>query len=262
MSTVKIGQVWADKDKRRSRDVEILSLHKRGTGSVAKVRNLKTGAESEISVSRIASQFTLAWEKGNEPGAVRHLTREQWLTEAVKSITEGVLFKHTVPETRVSVGWPGGRGPKRNTIGQCWPGDAANDNVSQIFISPVLEDPIEVLETLAHEVIHAIIQKTGRSGHGADFGAIAREIGLEGKLTATHAGDELRAKLEKVAEDLGVYPHSAIKQSEKQKTQKTFMLKVVSRTEPDYFVRMTRTKIEEYGLPLDPWGEQMELEEN
>ena len=78
--------------------------------------------------------------------------REQWLETAIELMkphfTEsipGVEF----PKVRVSVGWPGGKSGPR-TIGQCWAPFAATDNVSQIFISPVLDDPILVLATLAH----------------------------------------------------------------------------------------------------------------
>ena len=39
-------------------------------------------------------------------------------------------------------------------------------------------------------------------------------------------------------------------------------LKYVSRTEPDYFVRMTQTKLDEYGAPLCPChSKKMEVEE-
>ena len=39
------------------------------------------------------------------------------------------------------------------------------------------------------------------------------------------------------------------------------MLKVVSINDPEFFVRMTVSKIDEYGFPRDPWGDEMELEE-
>ena len=136
--------------------------------------------------------------------------REQWLETAIELMkphfTEsipGVEF----PKVRVSVGWPGGKhGPR--TIGQCWAPFTAADNVSQIFISPVLDDPAIVLTTLAHELIHAIDEN--KSGHKGAFGVMARAIGLEGRLTATVAGETLSAVLATILEKLGPYPHAAI----------------------------------------------------
>lgn len=42
-------------------------------------------------------------------------------------------------------------------------------------------------------------------------------------------------------------------------TQVTYMRKLVSPINPHYFLRMTVGKLEEYGYPRDPWGNQMEL---
>ena len=136
--------------------------------------------------------------------------REQWLETAIELMkphfTEsipGVKF----PKVRVSVGWPGGK-PGPRTIGQCWAPFAATDNVSQIFISPVLDDPILVLATLAHELVHAIDEN--KSGHKGAFGVMARAIGLEGRLTATVPGETLTAVLATILEKLGAYPHAAL----------------------------------------------------
>ena len=136
--------------------------------------------------------------------------REQWLETAIELMkphfTESIPGVE-IPKVRVSVGWPGGKhGPR--TIGQCWAPFAATDNVSQIFISPVLDDPIIVLATLAHELIHAIDEN--KSGHKGAFGVMARAIGLEGRLTATVPGETLTAILATILEKLGAYPHAAI----------------------------------------------------
>lgn len=136
--------------------------------------------------------------------------REQWLETAIELMKPhfaesipGVEF----PKVRVSVGWPGGKSGPR-TIGQCWAPFAATDNVSQIFISPVLDDPIIVLATLAHEFIHAIDEN--KSGHKGAFGVMARAIGLEGRLTATVAGEALTAVFMTILEKLGTYQHAAL----------------------------------------------------
>ena len=136
--------------------------------------------------------------------------REQWLESAIELLKPhfeesipGVQF----PKVRVSVGWPGGRSGPR-TIGQCWAPFAAADNVAQIFISPVIGDPIHVLHVLAHEFIHAIDEN--KNGHTGPFGTMARAIGLEGRLTATTAGTELLEVLQGILAKLGAYPHAAL----------------------------------------------------
>ena len=206
-------------------------------------------------------------EKNTEPVgdmdlAKKHATREQWLSAAVVKLREGTFAPdHTVPEVRVSVGWPGGRGPKQNRIGECWQPDSSADGIGQIFISPVLSDPVEVLATLTHELVHAINHKDGDNGHRAPFKRIAESVGLEGKMASTHAGEALAEKLEAIGNMLGKYPHAAISLESKPKVQKTYMLKFVSPEEPDFFVRMTKGKYEEYGAPRDPWGNEMEQEQ-
>lgn len=268
MTTVKIGQVWRDKDKRRGTVIEIINTYEYDSGEVLA---LVVGTEQErtYNVERLQKRWELVSEKvdaesehaGDQDLPKIHETREQWLRTAVTKLSEDIFGDdYEVPEVRVSVGWPGGRGPKTNTIGQCWPGDSSADGVGQIFISPVLVDPIAVLETLVHELIHAINHKDGDTGHRTAFKRIADPIGLEGKLTATHAGPELADKLSMVSEELGEYPHAAINVADKPKVQKTYMLKFVSPTEPDFFVRMTASKLEEYGAPRDPWGNEMEQE--
>jgi predicted Zn-ribbon and HTH transcriptional regulator len=62
-----------------------------------------------------------------------------------------------------------------------------------------------VIADVAHELIHAF--DDCESGHQGFFAHVARYIGLEGKLTQTHAGDELRADLQELVDMLGDYPH-------------------------------------------------------
>jgi hypothetical protein len=135
-------------------------------------------------------------------------TREAWLTSAVAQLApQFASLGSPLPPTRVSVGWPGGRNPA-STIGQCWAPSAASDGVQQIFISPMLIDPPDVLAVLTHELCHAA--DGCEHGHKGLFARLARGIGLEGKLTATHAGDDLKARLNTLSTELGAYPHAAI----------------------------------------------------
>lgn len=182
-------------------------------------------------------------------------TREEWLVEGVAHLT--ALFDQigeTVPAVKVSVGWPGGRGRKNSVIGQCWHKDASTDGVAQIFVSPVLDDAVRVLDVLTHEIVHAIDENA--SGHKGNFARIAKAVGLEGKMTATVAGEGLKDVLEKTAEALGDYPHAALVNpgdgADGPKKQGTRMLKVECAEGSGYKVRMTRQWIDEVGAPICP----------
>src|SRR3954470_1817834 len=106
--------------------------------------------------------------------AIRPLTRELWLERAVLAL-QPLFAEHdiTLPAVRVSVGWPsrGGTGTTKRVIGQCWKGMVAADGVQQIFLSPVLDDVSKVLETLVHELIHAV--DDCESGHRGAFAKMA-----------------------------------------------------------------------------------------
>lgn len=97
------------------------------------------------------------------------------------------------------------------------------------------------------------------NGHKGNFTRIARAIGLEGKMTATHAGEALGRILADVAADLGDYPHAALTPAlSGVKKQSTRMIKVVC-PEDGYIVRTT-AKWLEVGMPSCPCGTQMEAE--
>jgi hypothetical protein len=196
--------------------------------------------------------------------STKYETREAWLEAAALRVTR--LFKNInieVPSVRVSVGWPskGGLSSKNRTIGQCWKADISEDGVPQIFISPTLDGAgLTVLATLVHELIHA--WDDCESGHKGEFARVAKQIGLQGKMTATYVEDDsnLGQKLAAVMQDLGDYPHSALSVEAMQKQrpkQTTRMLKLVTPDCCDYTVRTTAKWIEE-GLPMCPHGITME----
>ncbi|MFI7069515.1 hypothetical protein [Micromonospora sediminicola] len=180
-------------------------------------------------------------------------TREAWLVGAVDALRP--LFAEvgeTVPAVRVSVGWPGGKGKKNTVIGQCWASWTAADKVSQLFVSPVLDDAVRVLDVLAHELVHAVDDCA--SGHKGRFAKIAKGIGLTGKMTATVAGEELKARLAEIADKLGPYPHAKLSTPAAgagEKPQTNRQLKVEC-PESGYIARTTKKWLEEVGAPLCP----------
>lgn len=193
--------------------------------------------------------------------SIKFQTREEWLTEAAARIMPIIddveVDRDALPEVRVSVGWPGGRGKKSNVIGQCWAPAASADGVAEVFISPTLarEEPTKVLATLAHELCHAADRN--ESGHKGRFIKLAKGIGLTGKMTTTTAGEEMEEVLKEIASHLGDYPHGALLNvspdgKESHPKQSSRMLKVECAQGSGYIVRMTRKWLDEYGTPSCP----------
>ena len=136
------------------------------------------------------------------------LTREAWLDNAV-GLLSPIFTKrgYLVPRVKVSCGFAS-TGLRSRTIGQCWSSKSSEDGVNQIFISPELSDPIEVLDTLTHELVHAVDDCEHR--HGPEFKSIALGVGLEGKMRQASAGADLLSKLKEVSKQLGDYPHAKL----------------------------------------------------
>jgi hypothetical protein len=135
-------------------------------------------------------------------------TREQWLKEAILALTP--LFKekgYAIPRCHVSCGFAS-TDVKRGHIGQCWSTKASTDKVNQIFISPGLSDSVEVLDTLMHELVHAVDDCQHK--HGPVFKKMALKLGMKGPMRNAGAGPELKAKLEQLAANLGAYPHAKL----------------------------------------------------
>lgn len=203
--------------------------------------------------------------------AAIHATREAWLHAAIDKLsrtefeaarrragapqedrtTERTLVTYLPPASiRASVGFPYGvRGSKtgKGAIGQYWPGALIADAVPHVYISPVLGDPLRVLDVLVHELVHAARPK---AGHGTAFKQLALAVGLTGKMTCTVASPELKARLQTLAESLGEYPHgAAIPNARPGKKQTTRMIKLEC---PDcgMIARTTRQWLRDSGAPL------------
>ena len=138
--------------------------------------------------------------------------REPWLAEA----SHLLLHDHILPlmpalpapPVRVPVGYPRGSRGGRSSFGACYPRAQSADGSNEIYISPELSDPYDVLSVLAHELCHAA--DDCRDGHRGRFVRLARGIGLEGPLTATHAGAELVSVFAGILQMVGTYPHAAL----------------------------------------------------
>jgi hypothetical protein len=91
--------------------------------------------------------------------------------------------------------------------------------------------------------------------HRGPFPKAARAIGLEGKMTATVAGETLKTRLRGLIEQLGEYPHARLIASNRPKTQGTRMI-LLRCPDCGYQVRTTQKWIE-VGLPVCPCGTEM-----
>lgn len=186
--------------------------------------------------------------------------REAWLTEAANLMLDDKIMPlvekywnatHTEqqydrPEFRISIGFPKhSRGGK--AIAVCFVKEASSDGVNEIFINPEIDDPIEVMEAMAHELIHAV--DNGESGHQHFFALMARKLGLDGKLTSTHAGDALRKTLEEYAQLLGEFPHNKMVMDKAHKKDGTRQLKVqCHRSDCGFLFRTSASQRSKLGL--------------
>lgn len=190
-------------------------------------------------------------------------TREAWLTSAGHKLRTFIFSDHEIPEFRVSVGWPGGRGKKSSTIGQCWSTACAEDGLAQVFVSPVVKAEIEVLRVLVHEMIHVF--DNCEHGHRGTFLQIFKAIGMTGKATECEAGAELLEKLGEIVKDLGPYPHAALRSSTPgakigEPKQKSRQLQVKCKT-CGYIARTTRMWLDDVGAPICPCSNEPMEEE-
>lgn len=183
------------------------------------------------------------------------MNREAWLEAAVNNLRPIFLgHGYTLPELRVSVGWPssGGLAQKKRTIGQCWFGATAADGKPQLFISPLLDDakaPQGVLATLVHELCHVAAGPDAK--HGQKFVKVMKKLGLEGKPTATTAGADLLVRFEQtLCELVEPFPHSRLVPLKEPKTQTTRMRKCEC-DQCGFLVRLTQKWLD-VGLPICP----------
>ena len=153
-------------------------------------------------------------------------TREEWLIQASEELRgEFDMIALNCPgaippkEIRVSCGWPSRKGTARKNrrTGECWPFDVTPDGVPQLFISPVLNEPLAVLSTLVHEIGHAYFGT--KTGHRRRWQDLMGKIGYQ--YPANVAGEALTERLNVLAGALGPYPHEPLTPRDSARTQTT-----------------------------------------
>jgi hypothetical protein len=215
----------------------------------------------------IAPVLTLPKREAPKLGAAI-ASREDWLGAATTLIAQVLADRADleVPAVRVACGWPsrGGTKAKNRTLGECWNPEASGDAHAEVFISPMENDALRVVQILTHELIHACLPKG--TGHKGPFVAAAKAVGFEAPFTALNPSDALTEWTQRVVDALPAYPHAKINpgaEGEK-KTQSTRMIKAVCEEILDsddldapgpacgYQVRLTRKWIDEVGAPICP----------
>ena len=154
-------------------------------------------------------------------------TREEWLSAAADTLRGAFRSRAgiVVPAVRVGVGFPS-TGLRSNVAGQTWKRAASRDNVNEITIRVTLDNPVEVLAVLGHELIHASFDCVG--GHGKRFTAAASACGYVGDPKTASLSEPLRENMAALAEALGAYPgDSGLAVAAQAKKQGTRMLKCV-----------------------------------
>lgn len=191
------------------------------------------------------------------------MNREEWLTECIKRLRADFdQVGSSLPEKiRASCSWPSksGLANKKRRIGEAWSAKNSADQSCEVFVSPVLKDPLEVAATLVHELVHCAVGV--EEGHKGKFPKIAKALGLEGKMTATTAGETLKARLKELTNGIGPYPHAELTHSNAPKRQGCRLLKVHC-TQCECVVRITRKWLDEVGPPTCGCGAPMVEEES
>jgi len=176
-----------------------------------------------------------------------YATREDWLNavvEETRSVFE--LLNFPLPEKiKVSCGFPSQRArARRQTVGECWSSAATADGTVQMFVSPVLDDPLQVFAVVVAQLCHAATEGDGYKGR---YPAAMKAVCLEGKPTAPSMGFDFRAMWSDLVGQFGAYPHERLQVATKVEPQGTRMLKAVCPA-CGYTIRLT-AKWAKIGLP-------------
>lgn len=144
----------------------------------------------------------------------KKLTREEWYNLLVEKMRPRFSeLNHPIPTNlRISCGFTSS-GARGRVIGECWMPAASDDSSFEIFIRPDQATKQQVVAVLVHELIHAALGPKHK--HDKTFGLMARNLGLEGPLTATRGGEQLWAWVDPLMEDMPKYPgaklHAAVR---------------------------------------------------
>jgi hypothetical protein len=176
-------------------------------------------------------------------------TREEWLLAAideVRPLFDAVGHKLT-DRIRVTCGFPS-TASRSGAVGQCFASAASADQHYEVMVSPVLDDPREVMQVLIHELVHTL---PGCMNHGTTFQAAASAVflapGTSRGWKATVHAPGFDAAYHSIIDGLGTYPHAHLKMGQAKK-QTTRLLKAMC-PHCGYTIRLTKMWADK-GLPV------------
>ncbi len=186
---------------------------------------------------------TLFKRLGTKGAKKKHTTREGWMmsfVEHVKPVFKSL--KHPLPTVRVSCGMPS----RKRVGGVCYHSICSEDSAREIFVSAGKDNSIDVLQILIHELCHAALPDDAK--HGPAFCSLAKQVGLEGKMTESVPSEELVKCLHTfIKSTLGKYPHRKMIADESKK-QTTRLIKMVCKG-CSMVIRSSRKWIDDVGCP-------------
>ena len=133
------------------------------------------------------------------------MNRQAWLIKAVDILKYDFWqIGETIP--KVEVAWFEGLELSETTMGTCTEKftHKRGDTVMFITVNPRLNEAVEVLAVLVHELIHAAIGVDHY--HDEKFCRVAAAIGLDDGGPTIPAEGVLLERLREISEQLGAYP--------------------------------------------------------
>ena len=179
-----------------------------------------------------------------------HTSRETWLRAAANELRPYFSSRgYSLPENiRFAIAFTSGG--KRGIEGECWFPESSADKHFEIFIRADMDDPLEILGLLTHQLVHSLLPSETK--HGKEFRDIALRIGLEGKMAHPTPVPLLKEHLKTIAASLGMLPHAALNfkaGSDRPKKSGVRMLKAECSAACGYTLRMI-PKWAKFGMPL------------
>jgi hypothetical protein len=157
-----------------------------------------------------------------------HASREDYLNAAVEELRPVFTANgQDLPRAiRVSCALPS-NAKRSGAIGECWADTASADQHYEIFISPILDAPIKVTETLIAQLCRtargALNVTTLSYGRVAEAMHILPAGALSNPYKEVNHGQEFINAYQAIIDSLGIYPHAKVDVSS-HKSQGTRML--------------------------------------
>ena len=185
------------------------------------------------------------------------MNREDWLSAVAQEMAPWFAdLGCPLPPVRMAIGFPS-KGIKSKAIGECWTNECwtnecSGDGVFEIFITPRIAESERVADILAHELVHAAVGLDAK--HGPEFKKVAVAIGLEGKMTATVAGETFKRAFAPILEKVGPIPHAGLTPSARSNAPKKQSTRMIKCECPDcgYVVRTSQKWLDDVGAPICP----------